>query len=47
VQIVTENMKTTQSRHKSYVNNRRRKLTFEVGDYVYVNVSPMSGMIKV
>jgi hypothetical protein len=29
---------------KSYVNNRRRELTFEVGDFVYLKVSPMRGM---
>jgi hypothetical protein len=44
VQIIRENLKTTQSRQKSYADNRRRELTFEVGDYVYLKVSPMRGM---
>jgi hypothetical protein len=44
VQIVRENLKTTQSRQKSYANNRRRELIFEVGDYVYLKVSPIRGM---
>ena len=44
VQIIRENLKTTQSRQKSYADNRRRELTFEVEDYVYLKVSPMRGM---
>jgi hypothetical protein len=44
VQIIRENLKTTQSRQKSYVDNRRRELLFEVGDFVYLKVSPMRGM---
>jgi hypothetical protein len=44
VQIVRENLKTSQSRHKSYADNRRRELIFEVGDFVYLKVSPMRGM---
>jgi hypothetical protein len=38
VQIVRENLKTTQSRQKSYDDNRRRELIFEVGDFVYHKV---------
>jgi hypothetical protein len=37
-------LKTTQSRQKSYADNRRRELIFEVGDFVYLKVSPMRGM---
>jgi len=37
-------MKEAQSRQKSYANKRRRPLTFEVGDYVYLKVSPMRGV---
>jgi hypothetical protein len=44
VQIIRENWKTTQSRQKSYADNRRRELMFEVGDFVYLKVSPMRGM---
>jgi hypothetical protein len=44
VQIVRENLKTAQSRQKSYANNRRRELIFEIGDFVYLKVSPMRGM---
>jgi hypothetical protein len=44
VQIIRENLKTAQSRQKSYAHNRRRELIFEVGDFVYLKVSPMRGM---
>jgi ribosomal protein L21E len=34
-------MKAAQSRQKSYADKRRRPLEFEVGDYVYLKVTPM------
>jgi hypothetical protein len=45
-QIVRENLKTAQARQKSYADNRRRELIFEVGGFVYLKVSPMRGMIR-
>jgi hypothetical protein len=44
VQIMRENLKTAQSRQKSYVDNRRRELIFDGGYLVYLKVSPMRGM---
>jgi hypothetical protein len=44
VQIVHENLKVAQSWHKSYADKRRRDLAFEVGDFVYLKVSPMRGI---
>jgi hypothetical protein len=44
VQIVRENLKTARSRQKSYADNRRRELIFEVWDFIYLKVSPMRGM---
>jgi hypothetical protein len=32
------------SHDKSYADKRRRPITFEVGDYVYLKVSPMRGI---
>jgi hypothetical protein len=37
-------MKLAQSRQKSYADNRRRELRFQVGDYIYLKVSPMGGL---
>jgi hypothetical protein len=42
--MVRENMRVAQSRQKSYANHRRTELSFEVGDYVYLEVSPMMGL---
>jgi hypothetical protein len=41
--MVREGLKVAQSRQKSYVDKRRRDLSFEVGDFVYLKVSPMRG----
>jgi hypothetical protein len=37
-------LKLAQSRQKSYADNRRRELRFQVGDFVYLKVSPMRGL---
>jgi hypothetical protein len=44
VRMVRENMRVAQSRKKSYADHRRRELSFEVGDFVYLKVSPMRGL---
>jgi hypothetical protein len=43
VQMVCESLKVAQSRQKSYADKRRRDLSFEIGDFVYLKVSPMRG----
>jgi hypothetical protein len=44
VHMVRENLRVTQSRQKSYADHRRRELSFEVGDFVYLKVSPMRAL---
>jgi hypothetical protein len=44
VRMVRENLCITQSRQKSYADHRRRELSFEVVDFVYLKVSPMRGL---
>jgi hypothetical protein len=44
IKMVRENLKTTQSRQCSYADTRRRELSFEVGDFVYLKVSPIRGV---
>jgi hypothetical protein len=44
VRMVWENLWVTQSRQKSYADHRRRELSFEVGDFVYLKVSPIWGL---
>jgi hypothetical protein len=41
VQMVHESLKVAQTRHKSYADKRRRDLSFEISDFVYLKVSPM------
>jgi hypothetical protein len=38
------NLKATKSCQETYADQRRRPLAFEVGDHVYLRVSPMKGM---
>jgi hypothetical protein len=40
---IRENLKIAQSRQESYADKRRRDLSFEVGDHVYLKVSPLRG----
>jgi hypothetical protein len=42
--MVRENLRVAQSRQKSYADHRRRELSFEVGDFIYLKVSPMRGL---
>jgi len=41
VRIIQQNMKAAQSCQKGYADKRRRPLEFEVGDYVYLKVTPI------
>jgi hypothetical protein len=41
--MVHECLKVAQSRQNSYADKRRRDLSFEIGDFVYLKVSPMRG----
>jgi hypothetical protein len=42
--LIRENLRTVQSRQKSYADTRRRQLEFKEGDHVYLKVSPIRGM---
>jgi hypothetical protein len=42
--LVRENLRVAQLRQKSCADHRRRELSFEVGDFVYLKVSPMRGL---
>jgi hypothetical protein len=44
VGIIRSHLKAAQNWQKTYVDKRRRPLQFEVGDYVYLKVSPMKGV---
>jgi hypothetical protein len=40
---VRENLKIAQSRQKSYANRKRKDVSFDVGEHVYLKVSPLRG----
>jgi hypothetical protein len=44
VRMVRENLRVAQLRQKSYTDHRRGELSFEVGNFVYLKVSPMRGL---
>ncbi|WMV45859.1 hypothetical protein MTR67_039244 [Solanum verrucosum] len=46
VQLIRDRLKTAHSQQKSYADNRNRDLEFEVGDWVYLKISPMEGVMR-
>jgi hypothetical protein len=44
VQLIRNRLKAAQSRQKSYADSRRRPISFQVGDFVYLRVTPLKGM---
>jgi hypothetical protein len=47
VHRVQENLKAVKSRQETYANKRHRPLAFELGDHVYLRISPMKGVKRV
>ncbi|GJZ49322.1 putative reverse transcriptase domain-containing protein, partial [Tanacetum coccineum] len=45
VMLIKEKLKVARDRQKSYADNRRKTLEFEVGDQVMLKVSPWKGVI--
>ena len=46
VKIIRQRLLTTQSRQKSYTDQRRRPLEFAVGDHVFLKVQPRRGVVR-
>ena len=46
IKKIQKRMKTSQSRQKSYADQRRRPLEFEVGEHVFLKISPMRGIMR-
>jgi hypothetical protein len=44
VKLIRKNLEDAQARQKSYHDKRRKPLQFEVGDFVYLKVSPTKGV---
>ena len=46
IKVIRQQMKTTQSRQKSYVDKRRRPLEFKVGSKIFLKISPTKGVTQ-
>ena len=46
VNMIRERLKIANDRQKIYADNRRRDLKFEMGDQVFLRVSPWKGILR-
>ena len=46
IKVIRDILKIAQDQQKSYANNRRRDLEFEVGDMVFLRISPWKGVLR-
>ena len=46
VQQIRERVRAAQDRQKSYADVRRRPLMFNIGDHVFLKVSPLKGNLR-
>ena len=44
--MIRDRLLTAQSKQKSYADHRRRPLEFQVGDHVFLLVSPRKGVFR-
>lgn len=46
MKLIRQRLITAQSRQKSYADRRRRPLSFDVGDHVFLKVAPRKGLMR-
>ncbi|CAN6440498.1 unnamed protein product [Victoria cruziana] len=46
VQLIREKLRTAQYRKKCYADRRRRALEFEIGDFIFLKVSPTKDIFR-
>ncbi|KAL6141712.1 hypothetical protein ACLB2K_060000 [Fragaria x ananassa] len=46
IKVVRDRLKATQSRQKSYADVRRKNLEFQVGDWIFLKLSPWKGVVR-
>ena len=46
VKVIRDRLKIAQDRQKSYADNRMRDLEFQVGDQVFMRISPWKGVLR-
>ena len=46
IKVARDRLKAAQSRQKSYADVRRKDLEFQVGDWVFLKLSPWKGVVR-
>ena len=46
IKEIRNKLKAAQDRQKSYADNRRKDLEFDVGDWVFLKLSPWKGVVR-
>ena len=46
IRVIRDRLLAAQNKQKSYANHRRRPLEFQVGDHVFLRVSPRKGVFR-
>ena len=46
VKVIQQRLETTQSQHKSYADIRRKGLESSIGEWVFLKVSPIKGVMR-
>ena len=46
MKVVRDNLKISRDKQKSYADNRRKDLQFEMGDRVFLKISPWKGILR-
>ena len=46
VKVVRDNLKIARDRQRSYADNHRKDLQFEIGDQVFLKISPWKGVFR-
>ncbi|GAA0165110.1 hypothetical protein LIER_20594 [Lithospermum erythrorhizon] len=46
IKLIQQHLRTAQDRQKKYANRRRIDLSFEIGDKVFLQISPWKGVLR-
>ena len=46
IDVIKKRLLAAQSRQKSYADRKRREVTFDIGDHVFLKVSPTKGVMR-
>ena len=46
MKVVRDNLKIARDKQRSYADNRRRDLQFEIGDWVFLKISTWTGVLR-